>query len=71
MELSKVIPPLAAMALEKVAQRYDKELNRKIQRLTALIQPVVIIVMALVVGLVAYAIMTGIFQAVSGLRVHG
>jgi len=57
-----------AHALEKIARRYDKELNIKIQRLTALVQPVVILVMAGMVGLIAYSIINGIFDAVSGLR---
>jgi len=57
-------------AFQKVGNRYEKELGKKIQRMTELIQPVVIIAMALLVGIVAYSIITGIFQAVSGLRVH-
>jgi type II secretory pathway component PulF len=57
-----------AQALEKIARRYDKELNIKIQRLTSLVQPVVILVMAGMVGLIAYSIINGIFDAVSGLR---
>jgi type II secretory pathway component PulF len=57
-----------AKALEKVGQKYDKELNLKIQRLTALIQPVVIFVMAGMVGIIAYSIINGIFDAVSGLQ---
>lgn len=59
-----------ASSLEKAGNRYDKELTKKIQRLTALIQPVVIFVMAILVGVVAYSIITGIFQAISGLRTH-
>ena len=57
-----------AMALERIGRRYDKELNIKIQRLTSLVQPVVILVMAGMVGLIAYSIINGIFDAVSGLR---
>jgi general secretion pathway protein F len=38
------------------------------QRLTALIQPVVIFVMAGMVGVIAYSIINGIFDAVSGLQ---
>ena len=57
-----------AKALERVGRRYDKELNIKIQRLTALVQPVVILVMAAMVGVIAYSIINGIFDAVSGLR---
>lgn len=54
-------------ALEKVGNRYDKELNLAIGTLTSLIQPAVLVVMAGIVGLVAYSMMGGIFQAVSGL----
>jgi type II secretory pathway component PulF len=57
-----------AKALERIGRRYDKELNIKIQRLTALVQPVVILVMAGMVGVIAYSIINGIFDAVSGLR---
>jgi type II secretory pathway component PulF len=57
-----------ARALEKIGRRYDKELNIKIQRLTSLVQPVVILLMAGMVGLIAYSIINGIFDAVSGLR---
>jgi type II secretory pathway component PulF len=55
-------------ALEKIGRRYDKELNIKIQRLTSLVQPVVILLMAGMVGVIAYSIINGIFDAVSGLR---
>lgn len=58
------------LALERAATRYDKELTVKIDRLTALIQPALIFLLAIVVGVVAYSIMSGIFQAVSGLRVQ-
>ena len=57
-----------ASALEKVGRKYDKELNLKIQRLTALVQPVTIFVMAGMVGIIAYSIINGIFDAVSGLQ---
>ncbi len=57
-------------ALEKASIRYDRELSRSIQRLTALIQPIIIIVMALMVGLVAYSMISGIFQTISGLKMR-
>lgn len=60
----------ADAAFEKIGIRYEKELGKRIQRLTELIQPTVIILMAIVVGLVAYSIIAGIFQSMSGLRVH-
>jgi type II secretory pathway component PulF len=59
-----------AKALEKVGNKYDKELNLRIQRLTSMVQPVVILVMAGMVGVIAYSIINGIFDAVSGLQTH-
>ena len=59
-----------SLSLEKIAQRFDKELNTKIQRLTTLIQPVIIIIMAVMVGVVVYSILAGIFQAIQGIRGH-
>jgi type II secretory pathway component PulF len=55
-------------ALEKIGQRYDKDLTKRIQLLTSLVQPLVIIMVAIVVGAVAFSMMSGIFQAISGLR---
>lgn len=57
-----------SVSLEKIATRFDKELNTKIHRLTTLIQPVIIIVMAVMVGVVVYSILAGIFQAIQGIR---
>jgi type II secretory pathway component PulF len=59
-----------ARALAKSGAKFDKELTLRIERLTALVQPVVILVMAGMVGLVAYSIINGIFDAVSGLQVR-
>lgn len=56
------------VALERVGTRYDKVLNKRIEFMTSLVQPLVIIMVAVVVGLVAFSMMTGIFQSVSGLR---
>jgi type II secretory pathway component PulF len=57
-----------AKALDKVGKKYDKDLNIRIQRLTAMVQPLIIVVMAGMVGLIAYSIINGIFDAVSGLQ---
>jgi type II secretory pathway component PulF len=57
-----------AKALEKVGKKYDKELNLRIQRLTSMVQPIIILVMAGMVGVIAYSIINGIFDAVSGLQ---
>jgi len=55
-------------ALDKAGARFEKDMDRKIQRITALIQPVIIVVIALVVGVVVYSIITSIFGAMSGMR---
>ena len=59
-----------AAALEKAGNRYDKDLKLKIDRLTTLIQPAIVIVMAVIVCVVAYSIIAGIFQSASGLHGH-
>ncbi len=56
-------------ALVKIAARQEKELTQSILRLTSMLQPTVIIVLAFVLGLVAYSIFTGILKAITGLRV--
>jgi general secretion pathway protein F/type IV pilus assembly protein PilC len=55
-------------AFAKLAARYDKELTLRIDRLTKLISPVVLIFMALIVGVVAYTIVTTLFQSAAGIR---
>ncbi len=57
-----------AKALNKAAARYDKELDARIKRLTALISPTIIIFLAAVVTVIAYCIVSSIFSAVSGIR---
>lgn len=59
-----------AGALEKAAARYDKELSRSISTLTELIEPALIVVMAVMVGMISFSMMSGIFQAVNALRPH-
>lgn len=57
-----------ASALERAARRYDRDLTSKITRLTTLIQPAIILFVALFVGLVAYSMIAGILTSVSALR---
>ena len=57
-----------AKSLDKAGNRYEKEMDRRIQKITALIQPVIIVIIALVVGAVVYSIITSIFDAMSGMR---
>ena len=57
-----------AMSLEKTAERYDKELSRKIEALSALIQPVIVVTMAIIVGIMAYMMITVIFDTIGGME---
>ena len=56
------------MSLEKTAERYDKELGRKIEALSALIQPVIVVAMAIIVGIMAYMMITVIFDTIGGME---
>ncbi len=55
-------------ALNKAAARYEKDMKIRIQRITALVGPVVLIFIAAVIGLMVYSIITSIFSAISGIR---
>jgi len=55
-------------SLERAAQRYDKELGKDIEKISALIQPVIVVVMAVLVGIMAYMMITVIFDTIAGLN---
>lgn len=55
------------MSLRRAAERYDKELDKDLQRIMALIMPVVLILMASLIGTMAYLMITAIFQTISAL----
>lgn len=59
-----------AASLRRGAEKYDREFNLVMQRFATLIQPLSILIVALFVGLVAYAMITGILTTVSGLRMR-
>jgi len=54
-------------SLRRAAERYDKELDKDLQRIMALIMPTVLIIMALLIGTMAYLMITAIFQTISNL----
>jgi len=55
-------------ALSRAAERFDRELSKKIETLAALIQPIIVCLMAGMVGLMAYLMMTTIFQTISSIN---
>ena len=60
-----------AAALERASQRFDRELAEKVERISAFIQPVVILIMAVVVGLMAYVMISMIYDTMAALRSRG
>lgn len=55
------------LSLRRAAERYDKELDKDLQRIMALITPTVLVIMAGLVGAMAYLMITAIFQTISNL----
>jgi general secretion pathway protein F len=55
------------LSLRRAAERYDKELDKDLQRIMALVMPVVLIIMAGLIGAMAYLMITAIFQTISAL----
>jgi type II secretory pathway component PulF len=56
-----------AAALAKAAERFDRDLSKKIEKLTALAQPAIVFLMAGLVGTMAYLMMTAIFQTIGNI----
>ncbi len=56
------------LSLRRAAERYDKELDKSLQRIMALVMPVVLIIMAGLIGTMAYLMITAIFQTISNLK---
>lgn len=55
-------------ALTKISKREEKRLTTAMERLTQLIPPLIIVIMALAVLSVAYSIYTGIYESIGGLQ---
>jgi type II secretory pathway component PulF len=54
-------------SLRRAAERYDKELDKDLQRIMALVMPTVLIIMSCLIGTMAYLMITAIFQTISNL----
>jgi type II secretory pathway component PulF len=55
-------------ALARAAKRYDRDLTARIERLTTLIQPAIILIVGIFVLIVAYSMISGILTSVNSLR---
>lgn len=58
-------------AFSKAAAKYDEDLDVRINRLTSVVPQLILVVMAVIVGVVAYSIMTTIFGSMSGFKGGG
>ena len=56
-------------ALKHIANRYDHELDRSVKILTTVMEPVLIVSMAMLVGFVAISMLVAVFDLTSGLNV--
>lgn len=59
------------ISLRRAAERYDREMTKDMQRLMALVTPVILVIMAGLIGSMMYLIFTSIFQTISGLNGGG
>jgi len=55
-------------ALMHIANRYDRELDRTVKLFTTLLEPIMILFMAGLVGLIAVSMLTAVFDMTSGLN---
>jgi type II secretory pathway component PulF len=55
------------VSLRRAAERYDKELDKSLSRIMALIMPTILIIMAALIGTMAYLMITAIFQTIKNL----
>jgi type II secretory pathway component PulF len=78
----KVFPPLMidmlaigeqtgdmAGSLKHIAHRYENELNRSVKLFTTALEPILIVVVALLVGFIAVSIVMAVFNVTNGLGV--
>lgn len=55
-------------ALSHIARRYDAELDRAVKVLTTVLEPILILIMAVLVGYVAISMLLAVFDLTSGLN---
>jgi type II secretory pathway component PulF len=56
--------------MEKVGERYEKAIQQSVDRIMSIIPLVIIAAMGLMVLLIAWSMMAGIFEAIHGLQAH-
>ena len=56
--------------LQKVGERFDKTIQQRIERIMSIVPLVIIVALGAMVGLIAWSMLSGIFQAVHGMQSH-
>jgi len=59
-----------AETMQTIADVYERELDRTVKVISTLIPPVIIVVIAVIVGFVVYSILTAVFEMTSSLQVR-
>jgi type II secretory pathway component PulF len=57
-----------AQTMQTIADVYERELDRTVQIVSSLIPPVIIVVIALIVGFVVYSILSAVFEMTASLQ---
>jgi type II secretory pathway component PulF len=55
-------------AWQTAGERFDRELSKKVDKLTAMAQPLIVVLMAGMVGIMAYLMITSIFQTITSIQ---
>jgi len=59
-----------AQTMQTIADVYERELDRAVKTISALIPPVIIVLIAIVVGFVVYSILSAVFEMTHSLQVR-
>ncbi|MGZ5020974.1 MAG: type II secretion system F family protein [Chthoniobacterales bacterium] len=59
-----------AQTMQTIADVYERELDRTVKITSSLIPPVIIVLIAIVVGFVVYSILSAVFEMTSSLQTH-
>jgi type II secretory pathway component PulF len=57
-----------AQTMQTIADVYERELDRTVKIISALIPPVIIVLIALIVGFVVYSILSAVFEMTHSLQ---
>jgi type II secretory pathway component PulF len=57
-----------AETMQMIADVYERDLDKEVQMVSALVPPVIIVIIASLVGMVVYGILTAVFNLTTGLH---